>query len=495
MQVKDFKKILEDNKMDFKAVLDESVLSKTISVKKFLQESFDIRDVYIKRAVALLFRCPGFDEFYDKHEQLKLSREETTMEHYGVSNPFKIPGFKQRAEQTLIEKYGRPNSAMLSEGGILERIRKNGITTTETIENCSSGKTYKGTCSYCGREFEFHFHSARPTSCPYCRKRSTQIERQLTSWLADEGFNFIAHYTEIFEGTRKEIDIYFPEIKIGFEINGAFTHNSGFSPFPEGTPKPRSFHKEKSDVAEANGIALYHLWEHWGIDNLRSLILSKIYPVSRNKVMRIYARKLNLAVVKNEQKVIDFFNANHVHGFKPASFTVSLEKDGQIVMAASFVIRGDEAVLERLASKKFTIVVGGFSRLLSKADEVLKRKKIKRIKSSAYRDLTPSKEKSVYFRSGFDFIGDSGPMLYFYVMNAIYKDGVKIIPRGVFSREKFQKHKLESLNGSKTKNGDVFIFDKEKSAEENLSRLRIYPVYTSGCLNFVKNLSDTDPIK
>ena len=66
---------------------------------------------------------------------------------------------------------------------------------------------------------------------------------------------------------KKEVDIYLPELNIGIEVNGALSHNSGFSPF-DSLPKSPSYHKDKSDLALSKGIRLFHFWEHWDHDKI-----------------------------------------------------------------------------------------------------------------------------------------------------------------------------------------------------------------------------------
>ena len=51
----------------------------------------------------------------------------------------------------------------------------------------------------------------------------------------------------------REIDIYLPELKIGFEFNGIYWHSQKF--------KDKNYHLNKTKDALKNGIILYHIWE------------------------------------------------------------------------------------------------------------------------------------------------------------------------------------------------------------------------------------------
>lgn len=48
-----------------------------------------------------------------------------------------------------------------------------------------------------------------------------------------------------------EIDIYIPDLKLGFEFNGMYWHRN----------KPKGYHMEKYNTAKHCGITLYHIWE------------------------------------------------------------------------------------------------------------------------------------------------------------------------------------------------------------------------------------------
>jgi len=78
----------------------------------------------------------------------------------------------------------------------------------------------------------------------------------------------------------------------------------------------------------------------------------------------------------------------------------------------------------------------------------------------ADKDWSPSHKNTVYFKFGFDFLGDTGPSLF-------YTDF-----KNIFSRQKFQKHKLKKIFPK--------TFDESLSAKDILANNKIYPVYTSG---------------
>ena len=73
---------------------------------------------------------------------------------------------------------------------------------------------------------------------------------------------------------KYEIDIYIPDMKIGFEFNGSYWHSS--------INKPKYYHQIKTKLCYEAGIQLIHIWEYdWINDNnkikskIRELLIGK----------------------------------------------------------------------------------------------------------------------------------------------------------------------------------------------------------------------------
>ena len=85
---------------------------------------------------------------------------------------------------------------------------------------------------------------------------------------------------------NKEIDIYIPKLKVGFEINGIYWHSNEF--------KNKYYHLNKLKEANKNGIKLYFIWEDeiWDSEKevksfIKDIILtgkSELYPKEVDKV-------------------------------------------------------------------------------------------------------------------------------------------------------------------------------------------------------------------
>jgi len=96
---------------------------------------------------------------------------------------------------------------------------------------------------------------------------------------------------EIISGYRNqyEIDIYLPNLKIGFEFNGLYWHSELY--------KERDYHINKTDYFKELGIRIIHIWEDDWVYKT-GIIKSQILNIL-GKSNRIYARKCEVKKLGN----------------------------------------------------------------------------------------------------------------------------------------------------------------------------------------------------
>jgi hypothetical protein len=86
---------------------------------------------------------------------------------------------------------------------------------------------------------------------------TSEGERTLASFIETE----LGH--EVVRGYRQnniELDIFLPDLKMGFEFNGAFFHSLEAG-------KPEDYHQSKTDFFKEVGILVFHIWEwEWNSD-------------------------------------------------------------------------------------------------------------------------------------------------------------------------------------------------------------------------------------
>lgn len=497
MQNKDiYDKVIQTNLKKFGTKSPSSNLDVRNKQKASLEKSLGVSNPLLDASI----KMKALENSRLVAEKTSAKTRATCLNKYGVQNPFLIPEVHQKAEQTILKHYGAtsvfaipevqnkiqedrfrrigvryPNQ--LTHEQLYERLRiQYQIEPIDYIPDLSSNSYYKVRCLVCGTEFETHINKGIPTVCPTCNQNSTRFERYVVALLREQGLEVVQHHHCL--SNNREIDIYIPSKKIGFEINGAYTHNSGFNPYPD-DPKSASYHRDKTLQALSKGIKLYHIWEHWNREASLSIIFAKLGIFKR----RIYARKTDFRQL-NSEDVAEFMSVNHIQGAFNATFTFALIYEGEIVSVIQFRrLTSSSILLSRNATLLFTEVVGGFSKLFKHALFYFKNLGYKEIVTYANRDLTPTKE-SVYLRHGFEFIKDTGPTMTYFVSKTIYSSS-RVYPKGIYNRQNFQKqylHKFSDFNG--------FVFNPNLTEQENLFNLGVYPVYNSGCFKYVLKIKD-----
>lgn len=133
-----------------------------------------------------------------------------------------------------------------------------------------------------------------------------------------------------------EIDIYIPDLRLGFECNPGSTHNSSF-PDPWGSPpKPYKYHQDKSLAARKAGVFLFHVFGHeWKMKN--EIIKSMIRNLLHANVDRCGARETEVCEVSYEE-CRKFLEKNHRQGNLSSSVRLGLRRktDGLLVSVMTF---------------------------------------------------------------------------------------------------------------------------------------------------------------
>lgn len=380
---------------------------------------------------------------------------------HGVDFPLQVPG----AMDQVLEK-----KRLVSERRVVAMLRAGGYDLVGGFVGLHSAPgAEKSWLKYqvrhvsCGDVFEACL--AKVPICPVCFPRGdyrSQLELSYESYIQSLGFSPI-HGKKVIQmpsGGWGDIDIYLPEQRLGFEVNGLYYHSSGdctWSVDPE-------YHRSKSEAALKAGIRLYHIWSHSPDSVVRSGICSALGKVGN----RVGARDCSVCEVESGE-VSEFYASNHVHGSVQATVSVGLRvSSGDLVASLSlrplFKHPGWWEIARFAVSRNMS-VAGGFSRLLKAALVILKgRKEVVGVFTYADRDFSPVWQGTVYAKCGFQFLGDTGPSLF-------YTDF-----RSVWPRQHFQKHKLPFLFPD--------TFDPSLSGQDNLALQGIFPLYTSGNWKF-----------
>lgn len=175
----------------------------------------------------------------------------------------------------------------------------------------------------------------------------------------------------VLEG-KTELDIYVPDKHLAIEFNGCYWHSDGVNTKNGEVPSRdrRLFakwrHFEKYRSCTKKGIRLIHVFED-DFQLRREIVFSIIRNAMGFSPARIFARKCTLQDVPLAIYRA-FLDDNHIQGYAYADVRKGLYCNGDLVEVIGINSKGThsaEPELVRLCSRKFTVVLGGFSRLLS----------------------------------------------------------------------------------------------------------------------------------
>lgn len=380
-----------------------------------------------------------------------------TEEHFGLNRRriyllFKKLGYKRRTREE--ERELRIDKRWEGSFENLKKILKGYTILDEFTGLTKKGKYIKYNIRHdeCGRTFKRTLHDPTKIRCYHCYPKSR-----------DENFvGYLLDGTDAIRGDRaliapNELDFYIPSKKVAIEVNGKYWHSELFV--------PRKYHENKTEACLEQGVRLFHFWE----DQDQEIIKSRIKQILGTSE-RIFARRTeaHLVPLKERRK---FFNKTHISGDAGALFAIGLYYQEELVSCLSFRKHKEGLEIARYSSKLGFSVVGGFSKLFKFAIQYIKSnyKQIDAIVTYCNRDWTANYKDSVYFKNGFEFIRNTGPMMAYY--NQVSGE--------TESREKYQKHRLK----------EIFPEYNGENVNEFLKNKGIVRIYNSGNWKFKWRIS------
>lgn len=262
-----------------------------------------------------------------------------------------------------------------------------------------------------------------------------------------------------------ELDIYVPEKQLAIEHNGVYYHSEKFI--------ESNYHLDKLKKCNAAGIDLIQVFEdEWEDLEKREIIKSMISSRLGANPTRIYARNTELSLI-TAKEARAFLDANHIQGFAATGTYYALKtKDEELVSVMAFapprraVTKAKaeyDLELVRYAPKKFTTIVGGFSKLLSPV-------KGKRIVTYCDRRLFNG---SGYKAVGFKVVRENPPEYYYLHRKTRNKR---------HSRLMFQRKHLPNR---------LEHFDPAKTEHQNMLDNGYRRIYGCGTITLVLERGDT----
>jgi len=233
-----------------------------------------------------------------------------------------------------------------------------------------------------------------------------------------------------------EIDIYLPELHLGFEFNGLYWHSEKFV--------ERNYHLNKTNYFKNRGIQIIHIWEDdWTLKKnvIKSQISNRI-GLTKNK---IFARKCQIKEIVNINESRVFLDNNHIQGYVNSIKKIGLYYNDELVSLMTFDnFEGRKKMeeggwnLSRFCNKLNTNIIGGASKLFK---HFIKEYNPSRIVSYADKDWSVG---NLYYKLGFENINESKPD-YKYIVNKsrVHKSNFK---KSILKTELSESKQMD-LNG------------------------------------------------
>lgn len=159
----------------------------------------------------------------------------------------------------------------------------------------------------------------------------------------------------------KEIDLYYPESKLGIEFNGSYWHSD--------IHKETMYHQKKTLEAAKLGIRIIHIFEYeWLNDDTKRKIISLIKRNMNHKDMRvIHGRKCDVRQI-NSNTANDFLNKYHLQNSVNSEVCIGCFYGNELIGVMAFrkprFNKNYQYELTRLAWKDDIISVGGSDKML-----------------------------------------------------------------------------------------------------------------------------------
>lgn len=267
-------------------------------------------------------------------KEIKNKIIENNIKNYGTEQILSNKKFREKCENIMVEKYGDKYSFNIYRK---DNIEKSYNTKTNKIKNDYSnivdiiGTEYIVQCD-CGEEHQFTINSHnfyqrikyKTTICTICNPIDKHI-----SGLEIEFVNFIkrVYDGEITLNDRNvispmEIDIYLPELRIGFEFNGLYWHSDKY--------KDIEYHKNKINISNNKDIRLFHVYDDdWKYK--KDIIMSDIKNLINPKLDKIDS------IIEINNNVSEFYNnQNNLYEHLKSNINIIGVKDDNIVSMMNF---------------------------------------------------------------------------------------------------------------------------------------------------------------
>jgi G:T-mismatch repair DNA endonuclease (very short patch repair protein) len=398
-------------------------------------------------------------------EEKKITKNKKTKntcrKKYGVDNHMQVPVVQKKVKETCILKYGAVSSTYKHFTNIKDYNKQYIIKNFITNNILDIDKMV------------LHFNISKSN----INKRMQYLNIVYTNGLISSPEKEVADFVEslgldIKQSDRTlisplELDILIPDYKVAIEFNGLYWHSYGLNNVNDKQNNlnyNKNRHIKKTVACESKGYQLFHIFENeW--EKKKEIWKSQIRNALGKVEFKIGARECYIKEIDNSL-TNNFLDENHLQGKCQSSIQLGLFSNAtdELVSVMTFgKSRYDKNIsfeLIRFCSKLNLQVPGAASKLL-KYFEIHYKPDI--LISYANRRWSNG---NLYKTLNFKHNTISNPNYFYFKNNELY------------SRIKFQKHKLEAL---------LDTFDSEKTEIQNMIENKYRVIYDSGNMSFIKN--------
>jgi len=377
-----------ENPFQIPGVIDKI---KETNKQKYGVEWYTQTDDYIKKYANTVRRKYGV-RYHLQSPQVIAKRIDTVRDRYGVDNVFQSEKIKSKIKQTSKQKYGveHPIQSQKVKAKLIQtnqnKYGANSYTASwnhreSIMVDPSKSENYKQFLSdpedFISAHFDHKPNIAELKVTLGVSEHSIEVfltnedkldlvEHKVFSYFEEELIAILKDIKpdlEIQQHNRflispYELDVYLPEYNVAIEMNPTGTHNSTYTAYGD-TPLPSTYHKMKTDLCEASGIHLFHIfgyeWAHK--KNIITSMLRNILGCSD----KIHASKCKCCKVSSEEAK-KFLENNHLKGYSDSNIHYGLYNQDELIQVIA-IKHTDRYEITRLASKLNTCVVGGASKL------------------------------------------------------------------------------------------------------------------------------------
>lgn len=417
-------------------------------------------------------------DFYTQHKDFIKKQKETKFQKYGNANY----NNNEKVKITKRKRYGNENYSNIQKYKTTS-MKKYGSENYCTSESYKKKITEKYRLLYPDINFNKIEKFFVTIFCKKCEQLST-ISKQLLYERYKRKYVICTHCNPIGQSNRsgyeieisetlkqyqikvnfsdkkilkgQEIDILFPDHKLGVEIDGLYWHNELFV--------ENDYHLKKTIQSKEQGIELIHIFEDEWLykkDIVLSILKNRLNLIDNV----IYARKCQIKEVSSSESV-KFLEENHIQGGVKSKIRIGLYYKDKMVSLMTFskgrIIMGgksNEWELTRFCNKIDTNVIGSASKLFSYFIKNYNPQKV-----VSYSDLRIF-GGGMYNKLGFKEISQSKPN-YWYVINGLR-----------YHRFNFRKSILVKEGYNKNKTEKEIMFDR-----------KIYRIYDCGHIRWEYNI-------